>query len=824
MSQSYNFPCGCSFQLTEAGTPTFDIENIPYNCKATWDLLGRGETKGIFQLESPLGRQWTKELKPEHLEHIGALGSILRPGVLKSYADDGLSMTKHYCMRKNNEEPCESIHAALKPILSNSYEILIYQEQIMRIAADIAGFDKKMVDKIRKAVGKKVQSEIAEVGKLFLEGVEKTGVVSKEIGEKIWNNIKESGRYAFNKCLSGDTIIRRAQKSSHQPSFSIKELFYIKNDINYAKQTGHLDLYKQFKFKKSFGNSLSLSSDGRLYKNKIIDIQKAGIQIVYLVTLENGSNIKCTLNHKFPTQNGEKQLSELSIGDSLICCGEYEKSNFAILNKFSNLEISDLRNRSVNHDGKTEGFMCGVNNPGYTNGSYTEFQINKQKIPMVCAKCGTKNKRLETHHKDRNRENSKLENLERLCASCHKLSEYELGRKRKGEKGYPSYYSKIKSIVIYGAEEVFNVEMEGPNHNFVVNNNIVTSNSHAYSYGITGYQCAYIKAHFPLAFFTAWLLHANKKSKPLEEIFELINDAKRYDIDVEPPDLLSMQKNFHTDGKLIKFGLGDIKGVGEKQIDKLALIEKKSMDLLSKPLASANWYEFLLFYSDSISSGVFTSLASVGALRWLNYGRQLMIHEYEIWNNLTDKEKEWIRTNYRSFTSLTEAIENGARTKKSGGACSNKNRVSVMASYAQSLKNPPTVLIDTPAWIAGQEERFLGIALSCSKTDSCDISAVNTSCKDYLAGKTGFMIFCVEIQRMAEITTKRGKTPGAKMARLTIADNSCSIEAVVFPDVYAEYNSLLTEKNLVVINAERSKKKNDDTLIVKRVWQASQQG
>jgi DNA polymerase III alpha subunit len=98
---------------------------------------------------------------------------------------------------------------------------------------------------------------------------------------------------------------------------------------------------------------------------------------------------------------------------------------------------------------------------------------------------------------------------------------------------------------------------------------IISSPGHAACYGVTGYYSAYIKAHFPLAFFTAWLKNAHHKQDPQQEVFELVNDARLFDIAVEPPDLLTLEPHFHTDGKVVKFGLAGIKGVGEAQIQKL---------------------------------------------------------------------------------------------------------------------------------------------------------------------------------------------------------------------------------------------------------------
>lgn len=92
--------CGCSFPVIEEAASSdvlpkldFNIDEMNLDCKATWDLLGKGITKGVFQLESNLGKSWTKKLKPENIQHIAALGSILRPGSLRAISE------KHGCSK-----------------------------------------------------------------------------------------------------------------------------------------------------------------------------------------------------------------------------------------------------------------------------------------------------------------------------------------------------------------------------------------------------------------------------------------------------------------------------------------------------------------------------------------------------------------------------------------------------------------------------------------------------------------------------------------------------------------------------------------------------
>lgn len=205
MTTLYRFPCGCSWPVLEDRGPgklpllDFDVEAAPEDCPATWALLAEGHTKGVFQLESQLGRTWSRKLRPESGEHMGALGALLRPGPLQARDDDGVSMTEHYARRKNGEEEVAAFHPAVDRCLASTYNVMTYQEQIMALGADLAGFDLVAVDKLRKAVAKKDQVELAKVRDLFLAGVARCLVVTVEQGQVVWGWIQGCGRYLFNK-------------------------------------------------------------------------------------------------------------------------------------------------------------------------------------------------------------------------------------------------------------------------------------------------------------------------------------------------------------------------------------------------------------------------------------------------------------------------------------------------------------------------------------------------------------------------------------------------------------------------------------------------
>jgi DNA polymerase-3 subunit alpha len=175
-----------------------NIEHIDLNCKRTWSMISDGNTKGCFQLESRLGQSMAKKLKPENIEQLSALISIMRPGCLEAYRD-GKSVSNHYIDKKNQNEAVDFFHPALETILGNTYGEMVYQEQAMQICQKIANFDLTEADQLRKAIGKKKPEEMVKIKKLFLHKSEASGMLTKEQSEELFGWIEKSQRYSFNK-------------------------------------------------------------------------------------------------------------------------------------------------------------------------------------------------------------------------------------------------------------------------------------------------------------------------------------------------------------------------------------------------------------------------------------------------------------------------------------------------------------------------------------------------------------------------------------------------------------------------------------------------
>ena len=236
----FTYSCGCKFPISEDnGITKIDfeptIENLNLDCQRTWDLISEGNTKGVFRLESRLGKQTAKKLKPENLEQLSALIAILRPGCLEALRD-GKSVTNHYIDKKNGLESVDYFHPALEPILNSTYGEMIYQEQAMEIAKVIAGFNLQEADGLRKAIGKKKPEEMAKVKKKFIKGAKKLKIVTEDEAEQIFGWVEKSQRYSFNKSHSVSYAINgylSAYAKAHFPKvFFASYLRFAKDKID----------------------------------------------------------------------------------------------------------------------------------------------------------------------------------------------------------------------------------------------------------------------------------------------------------------------------------------------------------------------------------------------------------------------------------------------------------------------------------------------------------------------------------------------------------------------------------------------------------------
>lgn len=190
-----------------------DPDRLPPEDEGTFALLARGDLEGIFQLESSGMRQIVRDLKPSSLEDISSILALYRPGPL----DAGL--IPKFINRKHGREAIDFACVALEPILSETYGIMVYQEQIMRIAQDLAGYSLGEADLLRRAMGKKKKSEMEKHQSLFVQGATERGV-DRGVAEGLFEQMVLFAEYCFNKSHStayGAVTYQTAYLKAHYP-------------------------------------------------------------------------------------------------------------------------------------------------------------------------------------------------------------------------------------------------------------------------------------------------------------------------------------------------------------------------------------------------------------------------------------------------------------------------------------------------------------------------------------------------------------------------------------------------------------------------------
>jgi DNA polymerase III subunit alpha len=202
----------CVLSLRDKGID-LDIDHIPLDDPATYAMLRRGMTDGVFQLESPGMRQLIKLLLPDRFEDLMALVALYRPGLL--------SMGQHieYAERKHGRKPIVYPHASLEDILKDTYGVIVYQEQVMQIAVRMAGYSMGQADLLRKAMGKKIRAVLVPHRDTFVKGAVERGY-REPLAQDIFDLIVPFADYGFNAshaCAYAYVAYQTAYLKAHHP-------------------------------------------------------------------------------------------------------------------------------------------------------------------------------------------------------------------------------------------------------------------------------------------------------------------------------------------------------------------------------------------------------------------------------------------------------------------------------------------------------------------------------------------------------------------------------------------------------------------------------
>lgn len=170
-----------------------DIHTIPLDDEKTYEMFGNGQTIGVFQFESVQMREYLRKLKPKSIDDLAAMNALYRPGPM-DFIDDFID-------RKHGRKPIEYLHPVMEPILKSTYGIIVFQEQVMQLASEIAGFTLAQSDIMRRAMGKKKADVMAQQRDAFIAGALQKGI-EKKIASDIFDMIDRFANYGFNKSHS----------------------------------------------------------------------------------------------------------------------------------------------------------------------------------------------------------------------------------------------------------------------------------------------------------------------------------------------------------------------------------------------------------------------------------------------------------------------------------------------------------------------------------------------------------------------------------------------------------------------------------------------
>ncbi|HEX4607365.1 MAG TPA: DNA polymerase III subunit alpha, partial [Urbifossiella sp.] len=257
---------------------TFSLDDRP-----TYDLLQKGDAKGVFQLESEGIRELLKRMKPDNIRDLIAVLALYRPGPLEG------GMVDEYIECKHGRRKPAYPHPVTEAILGETYGVMVYQEQVMRILNKLGGIELAKAYACIKAISKKKQDIIDERKVDFVKGCQAQGLTAEK-AEEIFNLIVKFGGYGFNKCVVAGTVVADAATGELA---TVGELFAARRPF-----TVH-----------------ALGDDGKLRPRPVTDVVWNGRKPVFRLTTELGHRVVATANHPFRTLDGWTNLGDLRPGD-----------------------------------------------------------------------------------------------------------------------------------------------------------------------------------------------------------------------------------------------------------------------------------------------------------------------------------------------------------------------------------------------------------------------------------------------------------------------------------------------------------------------------
>lgn len=362
-----------------------DINNIPLDDKKTFELLSKGTTDGVFQLESSGMKALVKRLQPSVFEDVGALVALFRPGPLDS------GMVDDFVERKHGRQKVEYLHPSLEPILKDTYGTIVYQEQIMQIAQVLAGYSLGQADVLRRAMGKK-KAEVMEKEKAgFVQGAVKNGI-NEKIATDLFDTMSKFAAYCFNRSHSAAYAFIAYQTAYLKAHYNVEYFSALLSSVNndQDKTQAYIAEAQEHGIKvlaPDINSSCAqFTPDGENIRFGLASIKNVGQAVIECIEKER-ENGKFASIWEFTKRIDPKCLNKKTL-ESLIKAGafsEIEKSRKQLLENLENIVATAQKEHQAKElgqvslfstfEGEAKDFMESTNQLFGTDEEFDDRQI-----------------------------------------------------------------------------------------------------------------------------------------------------------------------------------------------------------------------------------------------------------------------------------------------------------------------------------------------------------------------------------------------------------------------------------------------------------------
>lgn len=506
--------------LELAGLPKDTLEKLPLDQQEAFDLANEGRFSGIFQVQGDAVQSIARSIHIESFEDIAILSALGRPGPLAS------GNATRWVQRRTGQHKVSYPHPLFEPYLKDTLGIVIYQEQVMEIGRKIGDLGWGEVTALRKAMSKSLGKEFFDqYGDPWKEGARKKGIPDSVL-DQMWDDL----------CLSGDTILENPYPSKGRHRFMTLESLY--------KRGGLIGNRKR--------QSLLMWDGDTLKPARNWGVSYSGKQQTYTLKTKSGLKLHATEHHKILCDGlVYRRLRDLSPGDKVIADAGH-------------IPTPRKTPKKVGSGGHNWWHKLQTGEPILKHN--LEYLRTYYKNCQVCFQAPYE----ETHHINMDHEDHDLKNLIPVCRKCHKrLHAAHSGYPKPWGKGRGIFADEIISIEPRKIEDVYDVHMPGPHHNFLANGIVVHNcaygswsfnKSHTISYGLITYWECWLKAVYPLEFAAASLNLVGNPDSQLALLRELVEEGYEYK-PVDPEH--SIDRWNIAENKLIG-PLHNIKGIGPK--------------------------------------------------------------------------------------------------------------------------------------------------------------------------------------------------------------------------------------------------------------------